>query len=170
MSAHCPHGRVIYCALCAARITELEDKLLRRYDDDAIPAQKDSGRIEWTCDKCGRVRDGGYLWACTKGGYCTAHAPREAQPVAWRETNGDTKDGWNYYDADSNTGRHIASHQKSRHGIDVFPLYAAPREAQQPAKPFNKEWGIEVAADRIATLSLQVQTLERELKKLKEQY
>lgn len=53
----------------------------------------------------------------------TIEATNQAgEVVAWRERDGDE---WVYYDADSDTGKHIAAYQRDRHNVSVFPLLAA---------------------------------------------
>lgn len=52
----------------------------------------------------------------------TAAIGQTGEVVAWRERDGDE---WVYYDADSNTGQHIAAYQRDRHNVSVFPLIAA---------------------------------------------
>lgn len=50
-----------------------------------------------------------------------------AEAVAWREQDV----GWCYYDRDNQPDlvEHIEKHQKDRHGISIFPLYATPAPA-----------------------------------------
>lgn len=85
------------------------------------------------CAKGGPICDG-----CSGLGYCLADAPEPHQEpgwvrvpvgeiVAWCELDGDE---WVCYSPETDAGvfEHITNYQQVRHGVDIFPLLAAPKE------------------------------------------
>lgn len=62
-------------------------------------------------------------WLAARIAAAAPHAQTETvarKIVAWTEKDGDE---WVVYDAESDTGQHIAKYQTKDHGVHVFPIY-----------------------------------------------